>query len=94
MSIGGKTEAWTQVGPKFTPTLSPNLPRLGLLWTFLPRVVSVPLGTQGSSPRSSWMTTRGRETESPVNKVVQVRGQLSSRQLIPQKMAGVRASWK
>lgn len=41
-------------------------PALGLLWLFLARVTSVPLRTQGSSPRSSWMTTRGREAESPV----------------------------
>lgn len=50
------------------PPLSRHSPGLGLLWAFLASVTSVPLRTQGSSPRSSWVTTRGRDTESPVRR--------------------------
>lgn len=71
---GAGEDSVQESGEEGPPPPKTHSPGLGLLWTFLARVTSDPLRTQGSSPRSSWMTIRGREAESPIEDK-QVRGQ-------------------
>lgn len=47
-----ETEAWPLLGPS-SHSPSPHSPGLGFLGAFLTGVTTVPLRTQGSSPRSS-----------------------------------------